>query len=154
MIEDQLAALHARAMTIPQGWNISDFKDICAGPGTFLVVTNETGVVTASPGQSMGDLFGFALGRVVLDEAELLTLAVDPTLQGQGYGRNTLAAFETSAAERGAKLAFLEVAVSNQAARRLYGSAGWVETGTRPAYYKVSGERHDALLMSKTLTAA
>ena len=78
---------------------------------------------------------GFVLARVVADEAEILTLAVDPHGQGQGAGRLLLQAAMGEARRRGAVAMFLEVAPSNAAALALYGSAGFVQVGRRPRYY-------------------
>lgn len=142
MSAKQLAALHARAMVVPGAWSERDFEGLLTAPGIFL----------ASPPDGMGR--AFALGRVILDEAELLTVAVDPDARRQGLGRDCLAAFEREAAARGAHGAFLEVAETNAAARGLYRSACWQETGVRRDYYRAAGGRIDAILMSKTLARA
>ena len=87
---------------------------------------------------------GFMLARVVADEAEILTLAVDPRRQGRGVGRLLLQAAMGDARRRGAVAMFLEVAPSNAAALALYGSAGFVQVGRRPRYYPGGG---DALVL-------
>ena len=87
---------------------------------------------------------GFVLARVVADEAEILTLAVDPHRQGQGAGHLLLQAAMGEAQRRGAVAIFLEVAPSNAAALALYGSAGFVQVGRRPRYYPGGG---DALVL-------
>lgn len=95
---------------------------------------------------------GFVMGRVILDEVELLTIAVDPQARRQGAGARLLAAFEAAAMGRGAKQAFLEVAAGNIAAQNLYLSGGWQVTGRRKAYYRrQNGQTEDALLLSKAL---
>lgn len=95
---------------------------------------------------------GFALGRVVLDEAELITIAVAPTAQRKGQGRGLLEAFERNAAQRDAERAFLEVAADNLGAIALYDSAGWRQTGRRAGYYaRSNGPKIDALLYEKGL---
>jgi len=126
-------------MVIPKGWRADELRDVLNGPGVFLVLPDER----APSSESKID--GFALG---------LTLAVAPDAQGRGLGRKTLAAFEARAALKGAASAFLEVAVANQPARRLYMTTGWAEVGHRRGYYSVNGERHDALAMRKSLTGA
>ncbi|WP_428547083.1 GNAT family N-acetyltransferase [Profundibacter sp.] len=95
---------------------------------------------------------GFALGREIAGETELLTLAVDPALQRQGHGRRLLTAFEAESRKRGATEALLEVAASNFAARSLYKLVGYRESGRRPLYYTPpQGEKIDAILMRKAL---
>lgn len=134
MTPEDMAGIHAEAMTIPGPWGVRDFKELMTNRGVFLV--------------SHG-LCGFALGRVVLDEAELLTLAVSPTAQGQGIGRSCLEQFEAEAANLGAKHLHLEVAKTNVPALALYERAGWLTAGRRKAYYKASTGRTDAILMTK-----
>jgi [ribosomal protein S18]-alanine N-acetyltransferase len=108
MTPADLARLHAACFTMPRPWGAAEFADLLASPLVFLV---------AEPA-------GFALGRAVADEAELLTLAVDPSARRQGSGRRLLTKFEAEAASRGATSAFLDVAAGNDAARALYLSAG------------------------------
>ena len=163
MTPEDLARLHARAMTIPAPWTARDFELFLAQKCTFLVISS-TGkypegarggsapLFMATP-KAAQNLPGFALGRAVLDEAELLTLAVDPALHRIGIGRACLAAFEDEAAARDATVLHLEVAVTNNPAVALYRSAGWQETGRRKAYYKGPDARIDALLMTKRLSA-
>lgn len=91
---------------------------------------------------------GFLLGRVIADEAELLTLAVDPDARRQGIGRALTSEFAAEAARHGARLAFLEVAADNRAAIALYQAQGWQEAGRRPGYY---GPGTDALTLRLAL---
>jgi ribosomal-protein-alanine N-acetyltransferase len=133
---DALAALHVRCFTSPPPFSARDFAALLATPHVFLC---------PAPG-------GFALGRAVAGEAELLTLAVDPARRRQGLGALLLADFEAEAAYRKAQEAFLEVAADNVAARQLYASAGYSETGQRRGYYRPA-ERPavDALILTKRL---
>lgn len=138
MTPGEMAAVHALAMTVPAPWSEVDFHELVAAKSTFVV---------------SGGKAGFALGRIILDEVELLTLAVLPTEQGKGHGRALLAAFETEAMHRGGRELHLEVAETNDIARALYASAGWGEVGRRKAYYKGDNARIDAILMSKHLSS-
>ena len=136
MTPDALAALHARCFKTPRPWSAAEFTSLLAGNGVFLTATKT----------------GFALGREIAGEVELLTLAVDPAHQKQGFGRQLLNQFETTAFNRGAQIAFLEVACTNAAAIQLYQSAGYTESGKRPAYYTApSGPKIDAVVMRKPL---
>ncbi len=136
MTPEDLARIHARAMIVPPAWSAPTFEGFLAARGCVLA-TSDT---------------GFALGRVVLDEAELLTLAVDPDARRRGEGRKCLLGFEKKAVEIGAIRVFLEVAVTNDAARGLYAGAGYREAGLRRAYYPAcDGHPIDALVMSKIL---
>ncbi len=131
-----LARLHASCFTVPRPWSAAEFASLLAMPGVFLL---------AEPA-------GFALGRVAADEAELLTLAVDPATRRQGAGRRLADAFLTEAARRGAARAHLEVAAGNAAARALYHAAGWAEAGLRRGYHGLpDGARGDAVTMSRDI---
>ena len=93
-----------------------------------------------------------AVFRVVLDEAELLSVAVRPVARGRGLGTALLAAAEQAAREAGAARMFLEVAIGNAAARALYARAGYREDGRRRGYYRrAGGGREDALVLSRDL---
>ncbi len=135
---EALAALHARCFISPRPWSAAEFAALLEEPSALLVA----------------EAHGFALGRVLADEAELLTIAVAPEARGRGLGHRLMEGFEAEAARRGATRAFLEVAEDNAAALRLYRARGYGESGRRRGYYR----RHpapaaDALLMTRELTA-
>jgi [ribosomal protein S18]-alanine N-acetyltransferase len=132
----RLAAIHAASFTLPRPWSEPEIASLLASPGVFVV---------SEPG-------GFAMGRVVLDETELLTLAVEPAARRQGLGRALLARFGAEAAAAGATRAFLEVAVDNLPAIGLYASAGYREAGRRRGYYHTPGGASvDAVIMVQDL---
>ena len=135
MTPDALAALHARCFTSPRPWSAVDFESMLASPSVFLCTLPQ----------------GMVMGRVILDESELLTIAVHPQAQGQGLGAQLLAMFEGESLAHGAATGFLEVSAANPVAQRLYARAGWRETGRRRGYYRdVSGAPCDAILMART----
>ncbi|GAA3548737.1 ribosomal protein S18-alanine N-acetyltransferase [Zobellella aerophila] len=96
-------------------------------------------------------LLGFYIADQVLDESTLMNICVTPPCQGQGLGRQLLARYVESAAARHISQLWLEVRESNQAAQRLYLSAGFVEQGRRKAYYRSAQGREDAVIMQKVL---
>ena len=129
-----LAALHADAFDGPARWSPEAFARALEDPHCFFVPRG-------------GDPEGFALGRVIVGEAELLTLVVATAGRRQGLGRSLLRAFEETARARGAASAFLEASVANEAARRLYETADWRAVGRRVGYC----EGVDALTYRKRL---
>ena len=132
---DALAALHAEAFSAP--WDARAFADLLTQPGVLLRIEAD----------------GFILIRVVLDEAEILTLAVRPGARRQGLGRRLVERACVAAKDAGAAILFLEVAEDNAAARVLYARAGFVEIGRRKAYYaSPDGRRIDALVLHRDLS--
>jgi len=130
-----LASIHAAAFTDPRPWSAAEFTTLLAGPGVFLGAEGR----------------GFVVGRVILDEAEVLTIAVSPEAQGQGLGQRLMAEFAAKAVARGAVRGYLEVAAHNAAARAVYARAGWAECGRRKGYYHLAdGTPTDAVLMACT----
>jgi len=134
---EALARLHAACFTTPRPWSAAEFAALLDGPGVFLLTHPQ----------------GFALGRALAGEAELLTLAVDPAARRRGIGRELLAAFEAGARDQRATEAFLEVAADNAAGCALYRAAGYSEAGRRPGYYQApDGAKIGALVLRKALT--
>lgn len=137
MTPEVIAHLHASAFE-GQGraWSIEEFATLLESTHTVHV----------------GDDRCFALGRVIVDEAELLTIATAPTYRRRGLACAALSAFEHAAHARGAAQVFLEVSEDNPAAHRLYVSAGYDQTARRAGYYHMpDGRTVDALILRKSL---
>jgi ribosomal-protein-alanine N-acetyltransferase len=116
----------------------------CAGlmpmPGVWLLL--------AAAGD---EVIGFALGRSVVREAELLLLAVKAKDQRRGVGKLLLEAFVECAADRGAHHLHLEVREGNHAVK-LYSHAGFTQVGRRRGYYSGrDGQLYDALTLARAL---
>ena len=125
-----LAEIHASAFATP--WSAAAIAELLAQPGVF----------------AEGDEDGFILIRVVVDEAEILTLAVRPSARRAGLGVRLVEAAVVRAAALGAERMFLEVAEGNVAARALYARSGFVEMGRRRGYYSYAdGSGEDALTL-------
>lgn len=133
----RLASLHAQAFAA--SWSEVEFADLLDQPGVFAVEEAD----------------GFILIRVVLDEAEILTLAVRPSARRAGLGGRLVGQGAIAAAQAGAVRLFLEVAEDNVAARALYERAGFGQIGRRKAYYAApDGGRTDALVLALDLAAS
>lgn len=92
-----------------------------------------------------GELVGYAGLWVILDEAHITTIAVDPGYRGQHIGERLLLGLIDAALARGARWTTLEVRKSNLTAQTLYKKYGFREIGTRKSYY--SDNREDAIVM-------
>jgi ribosomal-protein-alanine N-acetyltransferase len=79
---------------------------------------------------------GFLIARIAGDEAELLTLTVEPAHRQQGLAAALLAEAMRQLRAAGAKQLFLEVERGNTPALRLYDAFGAVRVGRRKAYYE------------------
>ncbi len=121
-----LAALHEAAFP-HEPWNEAGLLALLAQPG-MVALLDERG--------------GFVLLRLVLDEAEIITIGVGQPRQG--IGRDLLRAGLALAARRGVRRVHLEVAEDNEPALALYAAAGFQRNGRRRAYYADGG---DALTM-------
>lgn len=126
-----LAALHEEAFQGGEVWNEAAFASLLSIPGTeALVVTLE------------GQPAGFILTRTLLDETEILTLAVSPRFQRRGLGRQLIEKIFPKGQ------IFLEVSVSNTAAMALYEVCGFVRAGVRRGYYQ---DGSDAIVMTSKI---
>jgi ribosomal-protein-alanine N-acetyltransferase len=97
-------------------------------------------------------LAGFILSRLVIDEAEILSVAVASTWRGRGLARRLLELHLRRLAGLGTRTVFLEVEESNMPARRLYRRAGFHDVGRREGYYRdPSGSTTAALVLRRDL---
>lgn len=134
MTAEDMAHLHAACFTVPRPWSTAEFTSLLSDPLTLILTESQ----------------GFLVGRVVADEAEVLTLAVDPAARRRGIGKSLLQEFLARAKAMGAVSVFLEVADGNDAACALYLSAGFSLQGRRKTYYRNStGRGVDALVMMR-----
>ena len=136
-LPDALAATHRAANDFDRPWTAAEFAALLGAPGVVLT----------------GDATAFVLGRVTLDEAEVLTLATHPDHRRQGRARSALDAFVAGAARAGATRVLLDVAADNTAARALYVGAGFVQVARRPRYFARAGGAVDAIVMARDALA-
>lgn len=135
MTPTELATIHAASFTLPRPWSEREFSTLLDSPHSLLVTRPA----------------GFALARVVADEAELLTIAVLPMARRQGTGKALLQDLLTQAADRGATRIFLEVSAQNDSAIALYEGQGFQTLARRKGYYVAFEHKVDALIMEKRL---
>lgn len=131
-----------------EAWNRRQVADALAMPNTHALLIGTDGQVDA-----VSEAAGFALTRHVLDEEELLLIAVQPALRGRGLGAALLRKVAQHSSERGCRRLFLEMRRGNPALA-LYRAHGFVQIGVRAHYYRTAdGDRVDALTYEKSLTA-
>ena len=86
------------------------------------------------------DVVGYGGQWVIMDEAHITTLAVDPLHQGRKIGERLLLALLEEGILQGAGRATLEVREGNRAAQNLYRKYGFHEAAIRRNYYTDNGE--------------
>ncbi|XUA18735.1 ribosomal protein S18-alanine N-acetyltransferase [Citrobacter sp. OP27] len=94
------------------------------------------------------EMAAFAITQIVLDEATLFNIAVDPAYQRRGLGRELLEQVIDEVEKRGVVTLWLEVRASNVAAIALYESLGFNEATIRRNYYPTAEGREDAIIMA------
>jgi tRNA threonylcarbamoyladenosine biosynthesis protein TsaB len=135
-----VAALQAATMTTP--WEASFFSGLLESPAGLALVAEIDGTAV-----------GFALARVVADEAEILGIGILPVHRRKGMGVQLLREAARRTALRGARTLFLEVDAGNAPARALYDRVDFRAVGTRKGYYAGEGGG-DALILRAVLGAA
>lgn len=137
---DVIAKLHAQGFY--RGWPREDFAAYITGEGTPVYVACDARRKVA----------GFAMVRLVGDEAELITIAVDPKWRKKGVGAALLRAVFDDLLMSPARRMFLEVAADNAAAIRLYGKFGFQKVSERKGYYpRPDGTPATAIVMARDL---
>lgn len=97
------------------------------------------------------DIVGHICVEYVLDEGNILDLAIRPDFRGLGIASLLLKNVIEELKTVGCRSLYLEVRASNEAARKLYQGFGFRVTGTRKKYYVAPIE--DAALMLLDLEA-
>ena len=95
-------------------------------------------------------LLGYGGVMLVLGDAHITNVAVDPTHQRRGIASHIVLALLETALRRGATAATLEVRADNHPAQRLYSSFGFAPVGVRPRYYPPAdpdSDMQDAIIM-------
>ncbi len=91
------------------------------------------------------EIVGYAGMWIIMDEAHITTIAVDPPRRGQHIGERLLVSLIEAALQKRARWMTLEVRKSNATAQALYKKYGFREIGVRKGYY--SDNREDAIVM-------
>ena len=102
--------------------------------------------------EQANQVVGFCILQPVLDEANLLLMAIDPSQQGKGLGYKLLDESIQQLKNNPIQI-FLEVRESNTAAVGLYEKIGFHQIDLRKNYYpNPDGSREHAVIMVKTCT--
>ncbi len=122
----------------PYHWTYRNFESAIATGNHGIVLRND-----------QGTLIGYFICLDIVDELELLKIAVGKPFQGKGYGRLLMDKVLELARLLEMESVFLEVRQSNLPAIALYQKMAFKTIGIRPGYYIQPTE--DALLMKREL---
>ena len=122
------------AASLPRPWSAAIWRQELQSPFSQYLVAEEAGKICGHIGV-----------KRIADELHIMTIAVRPECRRRGLARRLVGAAFSEHPD--ANLVYLEVRPGNAAARALYESLGFFETGVRPRYY---GDE-DALLMTLDL---
>jgi ribosomal-protein-alanine N-acetyltransferase len=106
-------------------WSEEALRETVRLPGVAAFVSERDGTVS-----------GIVVGRQVLDEAEILNLAVRQETRREGEGWALVGRILTRFTELEVSRVFLEVRESNSGAIGFYRGLGFQAIGTRPDYYQ------------------
>ncbi|MCW5697073.1 MAG: ribosomal protein S18-alanine N-acetyltransferase [Bauldia sp.] len=141
-----LADIHERSFS--RGWSAEEMSSFL---GEYPVVQG-IAFRRRSLFGSRRRVVGFVLLRMAGGEAEILTIAVDPSSRGRGHGRRLMEEAARRAYRDRVEALFLEVEESNRAAVGLYLSLGFRKVGERSRYYRhADGEAGNALVLRLSL---
>lgn len=126
---EKLSNLHAKCFPT-KPWSVDDFRDL-KNSGCEIIMSEN----------------GFIVYRIAVDEAEIITIGVNPDLRRQGIASAMIGIIEKNLKNQHVKKIFLEVASNNVAAKKLYENCGFKTVGLRPKYY----DGVDAILMAKDI---
>jgi ribosomal-protein-alanine N-acetyltransferase len=121
-------------------WTLGNFSDAIHSRYQCKVYESES-----------GEMLGYAVLMLAVDEAELLDIAIAPKQQQHGWGRKLLDEMLTLARRHEMQRVVLEVRASNSAAIALYRRVDFQDIGLRREYYPAQNGREDAILMGKEL---
>lgn len=131
----EVASIEEMSFSLP--WSLESLELMLTEQASALVALED------------GRVLGYVGMMCVLDEGQIINVAVHPDARRRGVGRSLMQAAEAYAKERGIVFLSLEVRESNIAARSLYSSLGWEEQGIRKGFYSHPVE--NACVMTKSI---
>ena len=117
-------------------WSENSIRYELTNPLSFWLVAVEDGRVA-----------GYVGSQSVLDEADMMNIAVHPDFRRRGVAQSLVEGLVAGLKEKNVRCLTLEVRASNDPAIALYQKLGFVQVGRRPNYYR--NPKEDALILRK-----
>lgn len=134
-----------------EAWNRRQVSDALTFANTHALVVDGNGTPIRDDQAEAAEPAGFVLTRHVLDEEELLLIAVTPKARLRGVGAALIEQLFAAALTRGTARIFLEMRRGNPAIH-LYHKFGFEPIGERRNYYRMAnGERVDAITFARSI---
>ena len=130
----EVAALEKVCFSMP--WSENSIRSELTNPLSLWFVAEEN-----------GSLLGYIGSQAVMDEADVMNVAVVPDRRREGIAQKLVEALVAALNEKGVHALLLEVRASNEPAKALYERQGFTQVGRRPNYYR--NPKEDALILKK-----
>lgn len=139
LVSDLEPLVRIERAAYPYPWTLLNFRD-CLDSGYSCWVAEVD-----------GQLAGYWIMMLVLDEGHILNCCIAPRWQGRGHGRALMEHLVETARHHGTQSLYLEVRPSNTRAVQLYERLGFDGIALRRDYYPADQGREDALVMRMIL---
>ena len=130
----QVAALEKLCFSDP--WSENSVASELENPLSLWLIAEENGMVC-----------GYVGSQTVLDETDMMNIAVHPDCRRQGVASALIGELVNQLRERGSHVLRLEVRESNVHAIALYESMGFTQLGLRKNYYR--NPKENALILGR-----
>ena len=130
----QVAQLEKLCFSDP--WSENSIASELENPLALWLVAEKNGAVA-----------GYVGSQTVMDETDMMNIAVHPDHRRQGIAEALIEALIAVLKLKGSRSLTLEVRASNENARRLYEKLGFQQAGIRKNYYR--NPREDAIILRK-----
>lgn len=130
--------------SLPEYWSLNAIEEVLRYENNIYYIACEK-----NPTSKEYAVVGFAGIMVIMEEAELLNIAVTNTARSCGVGSLLLQKMIEQADKKGAQRLLLEVRKSNEVAIHLYLKNDFSQLGVRRNYY--SNPTEDALILERWL---
>ena len=130
----QVAALEKQCFSDP--WSENSVASELENPLSLWLIAEEDGAVC-----------GYVGSQTVLDETDMMNIAVRPDCRRKGIAAALIAELVSRLKARGSRVLRLEVRESNFSAIALYEALGFTQLGLRKNYYR--NPKENALILGK-----